>query len=360
MLRYILKRLLIAIPTLVGITIVTFCIIQLAPGDPTDKSEKGSIVATTFSGQVTREVAEQTRRLYGLDKPLLFNLHVWDDERPEYRDRGFFGRLGAMFSDAQYPIWLGRIVTWDFGSSYQDHRPVTVKVWEAFKVSLLFQVVSIVLIYIIAVPLGVFSAIKRGTGIDSAISLFVFFLYSLPNFWVATLLIVFFAGGEFLDIFPPQDLSSSHAAGLGGAARFFDRLWHMILPVFCLTYGGLASLSRYARSGMLEVIRQDYILTARAKGLSETQVVVKHAFRNSVLPIITLLATLLPALIGGSVIVETIFNIPGMGRLLYDSFLARDYPVIMAVAFFSSGLVLLGMILSDVLYLIVDPRISLE
>lgn len=360
MLRYILKRLLIAVPTLIGITIVTFCIIQLAPGDPADKSEEEGVVATTFSGQVTREVVEQTRRLYGLDKPLLVNTHVWESDREEYEELGFFGRLGAMFTDAQYPIWLGRIVTWDFGSSYQDHRPVTSKVWEAFRVSLLFQVVSIALIYLMAIPLGVLSALKRGTATDSAISLFLFLLYSLPNFWVATLLIVFFAGGEFLDIFPPQDLSSTDAAAMGGMGWFLDRLWHMILPVICLTYGGLASLSRYARSGMLEVIGQDYILTARAKGLSERQVIVRHAFRNSVLPIITLLATLLPALIGGSVIVETIFNIPGMGRLLFDSFLARDYPVIMAVAFFSSSLVLLGMILSDVLYLIVDPRISLE
>jgi len=216
------------------------------------------------------------------------------------------------------------------------------------------------LIYLIAVPLGVLSAMKRGTLVDGAVAAGLFLLYSLPDFWVATLLIVFLAGGTFLEVFPPQGLNSPGAAALGSMDWILDRLWHMVLPVFCLTYGGLASLSRYTRAGMLEVIRQDYILAARAKGLPERLVIGKHAFRNGIIPIVTLMAHLLPALLGGSVIVESIFNIPGMGRLVYDSFLARDYPVIMAVSFFSAGLVLAGMILSDVLYMVVDPRISLD
>jgi peptide/nickel transport system permease protein len=359
MVRYILKRLAIAIPTLIGITIVTFCIIQLAPGDPADRTEERGD-AMTHAGEVSPEIIERTRRLYGLDKPLFLNFDVWTDDDPDHGAAGFWEKCAATFTEAQYPIWLGRIVTWDFGTSYHDHRPVTTRVWEGLRVTLLFQAAAILLIYLIAVPLGVLSAVKRGTLLDSALSTALFLLYSLPNFWVATLLIVFLAGGEFLDLFPPEGLNSYGAGSFGPVEWFFDRLWHMILPVLCLTYGGLASLSRYTRSGMLEVIRQDYIQTARAKGLSEWKVIGKHAFRNGMIPIVTLLANIFPALIGGSVIVESIFNIPGMGLLLYSSFLSRDYPVIMAISFFSAALVLLGMILSDVLYRVVDPRISIE
>ncbi len=359
MLLYILKRLLIAVPTLVGITIITFCIIQLAPGDPADKEgEQG--VTLTFSGAVSDEIIEKTRRLYGLDKPLLLNFDVWRNNGSESGGLSILERFGRTFTETQYAVWLARIATWDFGESYQDHRPVVTKVWEALKISLLFQITAILIIYFTAVPLGVLSAVKKGTLLDSGVTLSLFFFYSLPNFWIATLLIAFLAGGEFLDIFPPQGLGSPDADFMSASGWFFDRVWHMVLPLVCLTYGGLASLSRYARSGMLDVIRQDYIRTARAKGVSEWNIVTRHAFRNSVIPIVTLLAQLFPALIGGSVIVESVFNIPGMGRLVYDSFLARDYPVIMAVSFFSAGLVLLGMILSDVLYKIVDPRISLD
>jgi len=359
MLQYILKRLLIAVPTLIGITVITFCIIQLAPGDPADREdEQGAI--TTFSGAVSSETVRRTRELYGLDKPLLLNFRVWSNDDPETAAMGFFERLGRTFTDAQYPIWLGKILTWDFGDSFLDHRPVTTRVWETLKVSLVFQLAAVFLIYLIAVPLGVISAVKRGTVTDGAVTTGLFLLYSLPNFWVASLLIVFLAGGGFLELFPPQGLGSYGAVSLGFPAWLLDRVWHMVLPVVCLTYGGLASLSRYTRSGMLEVLGQDYIRTARAKGLSEWTVVAKHAFRNGIIPIVTLLAHILPALIGGSVIVETVFNIPGMGRLVYDSFLARDYPVIMGVSFFSAALVLLGMILSDVLYRIVDPRIKLD
>lgn len=284
----------------------------------------------------------------------------WEENNLVYRDIGWLERVGRTFTEAQFPIWLSQIMTLDFGESYKDHRPVSEKVWEAMKVTLSFQIISIFLIYLIAVPLGALSAVRKGTLSDTCITVCLFMLYSLPGFWVATMLIVFLSGTAFWDIFPPGGLSSHDASTMNSAEWWTDRLWHMALPIVCLTYGGLASLSRYTRSGMIEVIRQDYIRTARAKGLPEWKVIVKHAFRNGLIPVITLFAGLLPALIGGSVIVETIFGIHGLGLLGYQAVLDRDYPVIMAISFVTALLVLLGMILSDVLYMLVDPRISLE
>jgi len=216
------------------------------------------------------------------------------------------------------------------------------------------------MIYVIAVPLGVLTAVKRGSWFDNAASVLVFLLYSLPNFWVAYLLILFFGGGHFLDLFPIQGLNSEGAESLPFWTWLLDRVWHMCLPVACMTYAGLAALSRYARTGMLEVIRKDYIRTARAKGLSERAVIMKHALRNGMLPIVTLLGGLLPALISGSVIIEYIFGIHGMGMLGFQAVLQRDYPVVMAIAFFSALLVLVGILLSDLLYALLDPRIRLE
>ena len=281
----------------------------------------------------------------------------WDREGLAYREIGAWERVWRAFSEAQFPRWLGRILCFDFGRSFTDHRLVVHKIWEALKITLAFQVLVILLIYLIAVPLGVISAVKQDSLFDKTVTLVLFCLYSLPNFWVAYLLILFFCGGRFGDIFPIQGLNTAGAEAWPFWPWFLDRLWHMVLPVACMTYGGLAALSRYARSGMLEVIRMDYVRTARAKGLAERTVIVKHALRNGIIPIVTLLGGLLPALVSGSVIVETIFNIPGMGRLAFSAVLERDYPVVTAVAFFSSFLVLLGILLSDLLYAVVDPRI---
>lgn len=326
MATYILKRILFMIPTVFGITIVAFLIIHLAPGDP------AAMKARAGEGMVeglTEEAIQKTRELYGLDKPL----HV------------------------QYILWLKRIATLDLGESIKFKRPVWDVILERIPVSLKLALTSLFLAYLISIPIGIYSATHQHSRVDSFVTLLLFILYSLPSFWVATMLIVFLGGGDFLDVFPVFGLASIGAEKLSFWARFWDTAWHLVLPVFCMTYASLAVLSRYMRTAMLEVIRQDYITTARAKGLSEKVVIYKHALRNSLIPIITLLAQILPATIGGSIIIETIFTIPGMGQLVFEAILARDYPIIMGQLTIVTFLTLAGILMADILYSVVDPRI---
>jgi len=332
MATYIIKRLLQIIPTLLGITLITFLIIQLAPGNPATLKLQMAGQGEMGESAIAKQIIEQTKKLYGLDKPLT----------------------------VQYLLWVKRVFTLDFGNSFKDHRPVLEKIAERLPITIQLNAISIFLVYLIAIPFGVFSATHADTLTDRALTLFFFFLYSLPSFWVAVLLIMFFGGGDFLDIFPVYGISSIGADSWSLFHWLTDRLWHLVLPVTCLTYGGLAYLSRLTRAEMLEVIREDYIRTARAKGLSERVVIFKHALRNALLPIITLLAFLLPAMFGGSVIIESIFSIPGMGQLGFESVLSRDYPVIMAITTISALLTLAGLLISDILYATLDPRIKLE
>lgn len=329
---YLIKRLLQIIPTLLGITLITFLIIQLAPGNPAMLKIKMSQQGEAAGETISEEIIRQTKELYGLDKPL----------------------------PVQYLLWVKRVVTLDFGNSYKDHRDVWEKIAERLPVTIQLNVISIFLIYLIAIPAGVYSSTHQGTSQDRFLTLLFFFLYSLPGFWVAVLLIMLFGGGDFFDLFPVYGISSIGAEDWAFFPWLLDRLRHLVLPVFCLTYGGLAYLSRLTRAQMLEVIREDYIRTARAKGLSERVVIFKHAFRNALLPIVTLLAFLLPALFGGSVIIESIFSIPGMGQLGFEAVLSRDYPVIMAITTISAFLTLIGLLISDISYAILDPRIKLE
>lgn len=329
---YLLKRLLLIFPTFLGITLITFLIIQLAPGNPV------SLKLQQFGGEgirtetVSREVIEQTKKLYGLDRPVY----------------------------VQYLLWVKRLATFDFGESYKDHRPVLTKVGEALPVTLLLNIISIFLIYLISVPIGVFSAVFPESRFDKWVTMGLFVLYSLPSFWVAMILIIYLGGGESFDLFPVVGIFSEGTETLSPWGKLGNLLWHLVLPVTVLTYGGLAFLSRFARAQLLEVIRQDYIRTARAKGLPERMVVFKHALRNSLIPFVTLMGTLLPALIGGSVIVEQIFSIPGMGRLGFEAVLSRDYPTVMAIAAIEALLTLVSLLISDFIYVLVDPRISFE
>jgi peptide/nickel transport system permease protein len=272
------------------------------------------------------------KELYGLDKPL----------------------------PVQYALWVKRIFTLDFGTSYKDHRNVWDKIKERLPITIQLNIISIFLVYLIALPCGVYSSTHVGTLPDKIMTLGFFFLYSLPSFWVAVLLIMLLGGGDFWDVFPVYGISSIGSETMRFFPWLLDRAWHLVLPVICLTYGGLAYLSRLARASMLEVIREDYVRTARAKGLSERIVIYKHAFRNALLPIITLLAFLLPSMFGGSVIIESIFSIPGMGQLGFEAVLSRDYPVIMAITAISAFLTLIGLLISDILYAVLDPRIKLE
>lgn len=329
---YLVKRLLQIIPTLLGITLVTFMIIQLAPGNPAFLKLRMAGEGQVGETAISKQIIEQTRQLYGLDKPL----------------------------PIQYLLWVKRVLTFDFGTSYKDHRKVIEKIAERLPVTLQLNIISMLLVYLIAIPCGIFSATHSGSASDRLLTLFFFLLYSLPGFWVAVLLIMFLGGGELWDVFPIYGVSSVGSESWPFPARLLDRLWHLVLPVFCLTYGSLAYLSRLTRASLLEVIREDYVRTARAKGLSERIVIFKHAFRNALLPIVTLLAFLLPAMFGGSVIIESIFSIPGMGQLAFEAVLSRDYPVIMAITTISALLTLAGLLLGDILYAALDPRIKLE
>lgn len=260
----------------------------------------------------------------------------------------------------RYVKWLVRIATFDFDRSFVDERPVIEKIGEALPVTMALNVIALLLIYGISVPIGVLSAIKRGSTFDHVTSLLVFMLYSMPNFFLATLLIMSFSSVKTWDLLPSVGLISDNANDLSFLQWVWDGALHMVLPMIVLVYAGFASLSRYVRTSLLETIQEDYVRTARAKGLDEWTVVIKHAFRNSLITIVTLVANLLPAMIGGSIVVEQIFTIPGMGRLGFEAILTRDYPVIMAITTFSAFLTLLGILLSDLLYGVVDPRIRVE
>jgi len=321
MIRYLSKRLLMMIPLLLGITLISFVVIHLAPGEPTD-------LQTDLNPQASVEAKERLRAQYDLDKPL----HV------------------------QYGKWLGRLARLDFGDSFsQDHRPVLDKIVERMPVTILINVLSISLILAVAVPIGILSAVRRNSLFDQATTVFVFLGFATPSFWLALLLMDFL--GVRLGLFPIAGLKSLGYEYLSFGGRLWDMIHHLILPVFVSAFGGLAGFSRYMRSTMLDVIRQDYILTARAKGLPERSVIGKHALRNALLPVITILGLSVPGLIGGSVIFETIFAIPGMGKLFYDGVLMRDYPLIMGILVIGAGLTLVGNLLADLGYAMADPRI---
>lgn len=258
----------------------------------------------------------------------------------------------------RYFSWLWRTVQLDFDRSFVDDQLVMDKIKKALPVTIGLNVLALIVVYTLSIPLGVIAAVKRNSTFDHASSLILFTLYSIPSFWLATLLIMMFSSRQALDILPSVGLHGDMPWDMSYLEWLWDFIKHLIMPVLVMSYGGLASLSRYARTSMLETISEDYIRTARAKGLDESIVIWKHAFRNSLITIVTLLGNLLPALIGGSVIVEYIFSINGMGRLGFDAILARDYPVIMAITTFSALLTLVGILISDILYSIVDPRVT--
>lgn len=260
----------------------------------------------------------------------------------------------------RYLSWLGRIVTLDFGRSFIDDERVIDKVAKALPVTLGLNLLAIALIYAVSIPLGIYAAVTRGRAFDNGSSLFLFILYSMPDFWLATMAIMFLSSARWFDVFPSGKLVSDDPWSMSYLPWLLDVTWHLVLPITVMVYGGFASLSRYVRTSMLEALSQDFVRTARAKGLSELVVVGKHAFRNAMITIITLLGNLLPRMIGGSVIVEYIFSIDGMGKLGFDAILSRDYPVIMAITTSSAVLTLLGILVSDLLYGVVDPRVRVH
>lgn len=260
-------------------------------------------------------------------------------------------------TQSQYHQWITRFMVGDFGISYQDQRPVKKVIWEAVRWTVLLSIISIFLTYIIAIPLGIQSAANKDSTGDKTISTLLFMLYSLPVFWVATLLIMFLGGGDFLGWFPAYgvgDISDSDSFMSVAWTRFY----HLVLPMVCYTYGGLAFLYRQMRGAMINTLSQDYIRTARAKGLDEKTVLWKHAFKNSLLPIITLFANVFPLVISGAIIIESKFSIPGMGKTAIEAISARNYPMIYTIVMFSAILTMIGYLVADILYAVVDPRIS--
>jgi len=320
-LRYLLKRLALMVPLLVGITIVCFVVIHLAPGSPTD-------LQTDLNPRVSAEAKARLQAMYDLDKPVY----------------------------EQYLLWVGRLATLDLGRSFSpDHRPVIDKIAERIPITIIINILSMLLIILVAIPIGVLSAVRQDSLFDRVTAVVVFVGFAVPTFWLALLLMILF--GVNLSWLPISGIRSLNYEYLPPLAAVLDLLKHLILPVLLSAFGGLAGLSRYMRSNMLEVIRQDYITTARAKGLSERVVIYKHALRNALLPVITILGLSVPGLIGGSVIFETIFAIPGMGQLFYMSVMSRDYPVVMGILFIGAVLTLIGNLVADVSYAVADPRI---
>src|SRR5574339_907854 len=290
---FALRRLLLSVPLLIGITFVSYVAISLAPGGPLD-------FLTPEDPNASPEVKERLIKEFGLDRPIY----------------------------EQYWQWLKRAVRLDFGRSFlPDGRPVSAKIAERLPVTLFLNLIELAIIVGLAVPIGVLSATRQYSLYDKSTTIFVFLGFATPDFWLALLLMMLF--GVQLGWLPISGLRSMNAEYLSFWGQQLDFLGHLVLPITVATFGGLAAFSRYMRQSMLEVIRQDYIQSARAKGLAESVVVGKHALRNALLPIVTILGLSLPGLIGGSVIVESIFAIPGMGQLMVQAAFERDYAVIM-------------------------------
>ncbi len=326
------------IPTLLGITLVCFLIINMAPGGPVEQaiqkirfSGAGDTSATSSNNMgVSEEVIEALKKQYGFDKPV----HV------------------------RYGIWLKNIVKLDFGESFSAEEPVIDVIKSKLPVSLQFGILSLIFTYLICIPLGVIKAVKKDSAFDVVSTVLLVVMYSIPALMLGILLITFFAGGSFWDLFPMSDIMSDNYDDLTTWGKIKDRVHHFILPMTCYMIGSFTVLTMLMKNSLLDVIKLDYVRTARAKGLSEKVVVYKHALRNALIPIVTGLSGILAFFLAGSVIIEQIFSLDGIGLLAYQSALDRDFNVLMAIIFVSSLLMVVGRIISDLLYLVVDPRID--
>ncbi len=306
--------------TLFFVSIISFAVIHLAPGQPSQ--------IDPMNPRFTPEQLERYREAFDLDKPL----------------------------HEQYLLFYSRLFTGEL-RSFKDSQPVLPKLIERIWNSFPLFLVGTILVWCYAFPLGIASAIRRNSLFDKVTTVVVFALISVPGFYLAYLLIIFVVQTFHVDVIGLQTFGRE---GIAPYLSIMDRTWHLVLPSVLGATAGIAVLSRYVRSQMLEVINSDYVRTARAKGLDEDTVLYKHALRNALLPFVTMIALLIPGLIGGSVIIETIFAWPGIGRLGYEAILSRDYPVVISLNFIAAVLTLLGTLLSDVLYMVVDPRIRLE
>ena len=284
----------------------------------------------------------------------------YEATREQYHP-GFWKKTWYIAADTQYAHMVWRLLTFDFGrSALKTREPVRGKIWDALLVSAPLMIMAELFIYLVAIPLGIVCAVNRGKLLDRLISLKLFFLYSVPPFVAGMIFLLLFCYGYPLKWFPMERLHSPGADQFTWGRYLLDYLWHAVLPVTCLALFSLAALAMYARTSMLDVLGQDYIRTARAKGVSGMKVIIKHALRNSLIPIITIFAGFLPAMLGGSVLIEYIFNIPGMGRLSFTSIEQKDFPTLMALIYVQAIVVMVSILLTDMLYVLVDPRISFQ
>jgi peptide/nickel transport system permease protein len=325
MARYVVKRLLQAIPLLLGIVTITFFITHLAPGDPMDM-----YLEPRMQRQMDPEVIELIRQKYGLDQPV----HI------------------------QYVKWLGNLVQGDLGESFRHRRPVTTLIAERVPYTLQLSILALLFDALIGIALGIVSAVKQYSVLDKSVTVGSLIIYSIPGFWLALMLVMVFSVN--LGWLPTSQTRSLDYEMLTFFGRLGDRLWHLVLPVFVLGVASAAGTARYMRNRLLEVLSEEYVLAARARGLREKTVVLKHALRNAMIPIITIYGMSLPFLLGGAVLIENVFAWPGLGKLGVEAVGGRDYPVILAVTMMSAVLVVLGNLMADITYAAVDPRISFE
>jgi len=323
--RYVAKRLLQAIPLLLGIATITFIIVHLAPGDPMDV-----YLEERYRREVDPQVIEIIRKKYGLDQPL----HV------------------------QYVRWIGNLVQGDLGESFRYRRPVASLIAERIPYTLQLTVLALLSDALLGIALGIFAAVRQYSTADKVVTVGSLVIYSIPGFWLALMLVLVFSVN--LGWFPTSQTRSLDYDLLSGGEQVLDRLWHLVLPVFVLGIASAAGTARYMRNRLLEVLSEEYVLAARARGLEERAVIFGHAVRNALIPIVTLYGLSLPFLLGGAVLIERVFAWPGMGLLSVEAIGARDYPIILATTMIAAVLVVLGNLLADVMYAIVDPRVSYD
>lgn len=335
---YFIKRLLLMIPTLLGITLVCFIIMQMVPGGPVEQAvqkmkyaaqgESGS--GSNLQASMTREELEYIKKYYGFDKPVL----------------------------TRYLLWLGKLLRFDLGTSYTYGKPVLSLVVERLPVSLTFGLCGLFFTYLVCIPLGIRKALEHGSQFDNISSILIFLGYSIPAFALGLALIVLFGGGSFWSLFPIGGVVSDNFEELSLAGKVLDYLHHMFLPILCYTIGGFATLTLLMKNSLMDQLNQDYVRTALAKGLTYRQAVFKHALRNALIPIATNIGMIIGVILSGSMLIETIFTIDGIGLLSYQSIVNRDYPVALGLTVISSVLMLAGRIISDLCLVWVDPRIK--
>lgn len=342
MASYFGKRILLIIPTLLGISIVCFLIMQMVPGGPVEQAvqqmklavqgEGGAGGGGTLQSAITETELENIKRYYGFDKPVL----------------------------TRYLIWLGQLLRLDLGTSYTYEKPVLQLIVSRIPISLTFGLTSLCLTYLICIPLGIQKALRHGEAFDQWSSVLIFLGYSIPGFALAVALIVIFGGGSFLNWFPVSGVVSDNFESLSLWGKIADYFHHMFLPLLCYSIGGFASLTLLMKNSLMEQLNQDYIRTALAKGLSYHQAVFRHGLRNALIPITTNIGMIIGVILSGTLLIETVFTIDGMGLLGYQAILNRDYPVALGLIVISSLLMLVGRIISDFCLALVDPRIRFQ